>query len=159
MPDCPVMLDSQGMNWQISLPKPEQHFPMLMHPVRRPLSLKIRHIRYSTWRRNLSHNSSSKNRSLSQRIWWPFSVANCPDFAASVIGLLLLSSYLRRIKREFFLQCCGHQLQKLTHLLDCPASVSIWHAIFGTLLPSLNSGPDLGTWPGCGSLQNSSARL
>jgi len=33
---------------------------------------------------------------------------------------------------EFFMQHCGHPLQDLTHLLDCPASEPLRRAVFGT---------------------------
>jgi len=46
---------------------------------------------------------------------------------------LFLSSYLCRIKRkENSCSACGHPLRGLTHLLDCPASEPLRHAIFDT---------------------------
>jgi len=48
------------MNWQTRTPKPEQHTPFthVSCPLA-PTIAKIRHTRYSFWKRNLSHNSLS----------------------------------------------------------------------------------------------------
>jgi len=47
---------------------------------------------------------------------------------------LTILSYLCRKKRKENSSCstCGHSLQDLTHLLDCPSSESFRRAIFGT---------------------------
>jgi len=66
---------------------------------------------------------------------------------------LLLTSYLRRIKRKenSSYSACGHQLQELTHLLlDYPASKPLrMPPSLALLLPTLISGLDLGAWPDC----------
>jgi len=92
-----------------------------------PVIAKIRHTRYTSWRRNLSSNSlfseipsvSSEELSLPRFARCEMSRLHCHDHS------LLLSSYLCRIKRKenYFCSTCGHRLQYLTHLLlDCPAS-------------------------------------
>ena len=63
---------------------------------------------------------------------------------------LLLSSSLRRINLSDTSSCssCGHHIQDLHHLqFDCPASESLWRAVFGTSLSLLDllSRP----WGGC----------
>jgi len=98
---------------------------------------KIRHTRYPLWRRNLSHNSlscripsvSSEELALSRLIRCELSRLCCHGYS------LLLSSYLRRIKRKENSSCsaCGNPLQDLTYLLlDCRASEPLRRAIFGT---------------------------
>jgi len=91
-----------------------------------PTIAKIRHTRYSLWRQNLFHNSLS---------------CQIPSVSSEELALprlirhnLLLSSYLCRIKRKenSSYSTCGHPLQDLTHLLDCPATEPLWYAIFGT---------------------------
>jgi len=64
---------------------------------------------------------------------------------------LLLSSYLCKVKRKENSLCsaCGHPLQDLTHLLDCPASEPLRRAIFGTTSSIFDSGPDLVAYPDC----------
>ena len=54
-----------------------------------------------------------------------------------MITFYLLSSYLRRINLSEASSCgsYGHHTQDLHHLLlNCPASESLWRAIFGSLL-------------------------
>ena len=53
---------------------------------------------------------------------------------------LLLSSYLHRISRKKNSACsaCGHPLQDLNHLLDCPASEPHRKSIFGSSLSTLD---------------------
>jgi len=102
-----------------------------------PAIAKIRHTRYSLWRRTLSHNSlpcqipsvSSEELAFPRLIRCELSRLRCH------VHSLLLSSYLCRIKRKENSSCsaCGNPLQDLTHLLlDCPASEPLRHAIFGT---------------------------
>jgi len=122
---------------RVRSPKPEQHSPLSKFPANwhRPLQ-RLRHTRYSLWRRNLSHDS------LSCQIPSVFSeelvlsrLIRCELFRLRCHGhSLLLSSYLRRIKRKNFSRsACGHPLQDLTHLfLDCHASEPLRRAIFGT---------------------------
>ena len=53
---------------------------------------------------------------------------------------LLLSSYLHKISRKENSACsaCGHPLQDLNHLLDCPASEPLRKSIFGSSLSILD---------------------
>jgi len=103
-----------------------------------PIIAKIRHTRYSLWRRILSYNSlscqipsvSSEELVLPHLIRCDLSRLRCQGHS------LVLSSYLCRIKRKENSSCsaCRHPLQDLTYLLlfDCPASEPLRRAIFGT---------------------------
>jgi len=64
---------------------------------------------------------------------------------------LLLSSYLCRIKRKnSSCSTCGHPLQDLPHLLDCPASEPLWHTIFDTYFFYFRPlGQTVWAWPNC----------
>jgi len=131
------MLDFPEMNGQTRLPKPEQHSPLPMLPALwLRLLPKIRHTRYSLWRRNLFHNSltcqipsvSSDELALPRLIRCKLSQLRCHGHS------ILLSSYLCRIKRKnSSCSACGHPLLVRTHLLlDCPASEPLRCAIFST---------------------------
>jgi len=98
-----------------------------------PIIAKIRHPRYSLWRRNLSHNSlpcqipsvSSKELTLPRLIRCALSRICCHSRS-------LLLSKQDKTEREFFLQRLRTPSQDLTHLLDCPASEPLRRVIFGT---------------------------
>ena len=64
---------------------------------------------------------------------------------------LLLSLYLHRISRKENSACsaCGHPLQDLNHLLDCPALNPSVNLSLAPLSLLLIFGPDLGVWPNC----------
>jgi len=120
------------------LPKLEQHSPFthVLSPLA-PIIAKIRHPCYSSWRRNLSHNSffccipsvSSEKLALSRIARCELSRLRCHGHS------LFLSSYLCRIKRKKNSSCsaCGHHMQDLTNLLlDCPASEPLRRTVFGS---------------------------
>jgi len=66
-------------------------------------------------------------------------------------SMLLLSSYLCRIKRKENSSCsaCGLTLQDLTSSLTVPHPSLSSVPSSSLLLPFLTSGPDLGAWPNC----------
>ena len=97
------------------------------------------------------------------RVWFE---AQTPETNASPLEQLaghghslLLSSYLRRISRKENSACsaCGHPLQDLNHLLDCPASEPLRKSIFGSSLYSRSMVQTLGCGPTVGSPRSSSA--
>jgi len=133
------------MNWQTRLPKQEQHFPS---------PSKDKAYRYTTWRRNLSHNSlfCQIPSVSSEELAFPVSLAvNCPDFAATVTprsqpSFVFLSMQDKAEKNS----SCGYHLQDLSHLpLDCSASEPLGAPYLASLLPFLTSSPDLGVWLDC----------
>jgi len=86
-----------------------------------PTIAKIRHTRYSFWRRNLFHNSLSCHISVSAENW-PFTVSsavNCSDFAGHGHTAFSCSlTFARKNKREnSSCSVCGHPLLEQTHLL------------------------------------------
>jgi len=114
------------VEWTCSLDRICSMFPA---HVLAPTIAKIRHARYSLWRRTLSHNSLScqipsvswEKLALLRFICCELSRLRCHGHS------LLLYTYLCRIKRkENSCSACGHPLQDLAHLLDCPASDSIF---------------------------------
>jgi len=80
---------------------------------------------------------------------WLFPVSsavNCHDFTATVTAFSCPLNLCRiKWKENSSCNACGHPLQDLTHLLlDCPASETLWHTIFGTSSSIFYlSGPDL----------------
>ena len=95
--------------------------------------------------------TSKSPKSLRRNFFFlaPYAVSS-PVFTAMarVFGIghsLLLSSYLHRISRKENSDCsaCGHPLQDLNHLLDCPTSGPLRGSIFGSSLSILDllSGP------------------
>jgi len=148
------MLDFPLMNWRTHSPKLEQHSLSLIHvpSLLDPIIAKIRHTRYSSWRRNLFHNTlffhipslSSEELALSRLARSEPSRLSCHSYS------LFLPSYLCRIKWKENSSCnvCPHPLQDLTHLLlDHPASEPLRRAIFGTTCSILTSDLNLGAWP------------
>jgi len=129
------------MNWQTRMPKSEQHSPL-------PSKDKA----YTTWRRNLSHNSlfCQIPSVSSEKLAFPVSLAmNCISRLRCHGHNLLLSSYICRIKRKKNYSC-GHYLQELSHLpLDCPAFEPLGAPYLASFLPFLTSSPDLGLWLDC----------
>jgi len=91
---------------------------------------KLKHTRYSIWRRPITTISFARLSQFPQRSW-PF--PSCPLWTARPRchgHSLLLFSYLCRIKKKNSCSACGHQLQNLTHLLmDYPASEPLRRAI------------------------------
>jgi len=106
---------------------------------------KIRHTRYSFWRRNLSHNSLSLPDSFGFLGGTVFSPRLIPCELSRLRchgHSLLSSSYLCRIKRKKNSSCsaCGYPLPNLTRLLLVyPASEPFRRAIFGTTFSILTS--------------------
>jgi len=128
-------------------------------PVTQPCSLppgsdyctKIRHTRYSFWRRTLSHNSFScqipsvfsEELALPRLIHCELSRLRCHGHS------LLLSSYLCRIKwKENFSMDTLCRIW-LTSSLTFPHSSLSGVPSSAPLLPFWTSGPDLGAWPDC----------
>ena len=107
-----------------------------------PVLAKVRYFQYHNWRRHISHSYmnlqvpevSSENLLLSHPIRCELSHLRCHGHS------LLLSSYLHRISRKENSACraCGHPLQDLNHLLDCPASEPLRKSIFGSSLSILD---------------------
>ena len=101
-----------------------------------PVVAKARYFQYRNWRRHISHSHlnfqvpevSSEELLLSRSIRCELWRLRCHGHS------LLLSSYLHRISRKENSACsaCGHPLQDLNHLLDCPASEPLRKSIFGS---------------------------
>jgi len=121
------------MNWQSRSQKPEQHFPSLMIPsLLAPVICKD--LLYYLETKSFSKASLLPDSFGFLRVTSLSPPAvNCPDFAATIIALILLSSCLCRIKRKNSYSTCGRHLQDLTYRLrNCHASEPLWRAIFGT---------------------------
>jgi len=129
---------------------PLVHVPCLLAPT----IAKIRHTRYSLWKRTLSHNSlscqipsvSSKKLALSCLIRCELSRFSCHGHS------LLLSPDLCRIKRKENSSCsaCGHLCRIWLTFFLTASHPSLSGAPFSApLLPFLTSGTDLVAWPDC----------
>jgi len=116
----PVMLDLPRNERADSLAKTGATLPITHVPCPlAPTIAKIRHTRYSLWRRNLSHNS------LSCQIPSVFRLIRCKLSRLRCHGhSLLLSSYLCRKKteREFFMQ----HLRTPSAVSDSPPPGFLW---------------------------------
>ena len=107
-----------------------------------PVVAKVRYSQYRNWRRHISHSHLnfqvpevfSEELLLSRPILCELSRLRCHGHS------LLLSSYLHMISRKENSagSACGHPLQDLTHLLDCPASEPLRKSIFGFSLSILD---------------------
>ena len=107
-----------------------------------PVVAKVRYSQYRNWRRHISHSHVnfqvpevfSEELLLSRPIRCELSPLRCHGHS------FLLSSYLHRISRKENSACsaCGHPLQDLNHLLDCPASEPLRKSIFGYSLSILD---------------------
>ena len=106
-----------------------------------PVVAKVGYSQYRNWRRHISHSHlnfqvpevSSEELLLSRPIRCELSRLRCH-------GHSLLSSYLHRISRKENSACsaCGHPLQDLNHVLDCPASKPLRKSVFGSSLSILD---------------------
>ena len=126
---------------------PTDVIPCPLHPV----VAKAHYSQYHNWRRHISHshlNFQVPEVSLEELLSCPI---RCELSRLCCHGhSLLLSSYFHKIswKENSACSACGHPLQNLSHLLDCPASEPLRKSIFGSSL-FLTYGPDLGVWPNC----------
>ena len=107
-----------------------------------PVVAEFRYSQYHNWRRHICHSHLNfqvpkvflGELLLSHPIRCELSRLRCHGHS------LLLSSYLHRTSRKEISACsaCGHPLQDLNHLLDCPASKPLRKSIFGSSLSILN---------------------
>ena len=107
-----------------------------------PVVAKVRYFQYhNNWRRHTSHSYMNHQvPEVSSEELLLFGPIRCELSRLRCYGHSLLSSYLHMISRKENSACstCGHPLQDLNHLLDCPASEPLRKSFFGSSLSILD---------------------